>query len=151
MPAKIDGTTGIDLIQDGAVSTAAKLGAQVVTPPKLSGGQSGNPPIFGARAWCVFNGTLTGTNAPLAGGNVTSVTRNAPGSYTINFSTPMPDTAYATSAVANSNVGTRNTYVCSNTGAGAAFVAPTVNSCTVFVTDSVGAVDAASVSVVIFR
>lgn len=93
MVAKIDGTTGIDLIQDGAVSTPAKLGGQVVTSPKLSGGQSGNAPIIGARAWCVFDGTLTGTNPPIAGGNVTSVTRNGVGDYTVNFTTAMPDTA----------------------------------------------------------
>jgi hypothetical protein len=38
MPAKIDGTTGIDLIQDGAVSTTAKLGNSVVTPIKTQMG-----------------------------------------------------------------------------------------------------------------
>jgi hypothetical protein len=37
MTTKIDGTTGVDQIQDGAVSTSAKLGSSVVTPPKTSG------------------------------------------------------------------------------------------------------------------
>lgn len=36
-------------------------------------------------AWCVFDGTLTGTNAPIAGYNVASVTINSVGSYTINL------------------------------------------------------------------
>lgn len=54
-------------------------------------------PAFMCRAWCTFNGALTGTNAPSAGGNVSSVTRNGVGDYTINFTTPMPDTNYSVS------------------------------------------------------
>lgn len=38
-----------------------------------------------AKAWCVFNGATTGTNPPLAGYGVTSVTRNSTGDYTINL------------------------------------------------------------------
>lgn len=38
-----------------------------------------------AKAWCVFNGTLTGTNSPTAGYNVASVTRNSAGNYTVNI------------------------------------------------------------------
>lgn len=53
--------------------------------------QSGSAPIFAARAFCSFNGTLTGTNVPFAGGNVTNVTRNSVGNYTVNFTTPLPD------------------------------------------------------------
>jgi hypothetical protein len=51
---------------------------------------------YGCRAWVNFDGTLTGTNAPRAGGNVTSVTRNSLGNYTINFTTAMPDINYCT-------------------------------------------------------
>ena len=83
MSVVVDGTLGIDTIQNS-----------IVTPAKLNGNQTGSAPIFGVRAWCVFNGTLTGTNAPIAGGNVTSVTRNAAGDYTINFTTAMPDANY---------------------------------------------------------
>jgi hypothetical protein len=57
---------------------------------------SGTAPIYGCRAWCIFNGTTTGTNAPTAGGNVSTVTRNAVGDYTINFTTAMPDANYST-------------------------------------------------------
>ena len=35
--------------------------------------------------WCYFDGTNTGTNAPLAGYNVTSVTRTTNGTYRINY------------------------------------------------------------------
>lgn len=36
-------------------------------------------------ASCTFDGTAVGTNAPAAGFNVSSVTRNAAGDYTLNF------------------------------------------------------------------
>ena len=45
------------------------------------------------RAWVNFNGT--GTVAIQASGNVTSITDNNVGDYTVNFTTPMPDTNYA--------------------------------------------------------
>ena len=53
---------------------------------------------FGCRAWVNFNGTLTTGNIR-ASGNVSSVTRNNTGRYTVNFSTAMPDANF--SAVAD--------------------------------------------------
>ena len=49
---------------------------------------------YGCRAWVNFNGT--GTPAIRASGNVTSITDNGTGEYTINFTTAMPDANYAT-------------------------------------------------------
>ena len=49
---------------------------------------------YGCRAWVNFNGT--GTIAIRASGNVTSITDNGTGDYTVNFTTAMPDTNYAT-------------------------------------------------------
>lgn len=51
-------------------------------------------PAFWCRAWVNFNGT--GTVAIRASGNVTSITDNGTGEYTINFTTAMPDANYAT-------------------------------------------------------
>lgn len=48
---------------------------------------------YGCRAWVNFNGT--GTVAIRASGNVSSITDNGVGDYTINFSTAMPDVNYA--------------------------------------------------------
>jgi hypothetical protein len=48
---------------------------------------------YGCRAWVNFNGT--GTVAIRASGNVTSITDNGTGDYTINFTTAMPDTNYS--------------------------------------------------------
>lgn len=52
-----------------------------------------DPPVFACRAWVNFNGT--GTLAIRASGNVSSVTDNGTGDYTVNFTTPMPDANYA--------------------------------------------------------
>jgi hypothetical protein len=48
---------------------------------------------YGCRAWVNFNGT--GTVAIRASGNVTSITDNGTGDYTINFTNNMPDVNYA--------------------------------------------------------
>lgn len=49
------------------------------------------------RAWVNFNGT--GTVAIRASYNVTSITDNGTGDYTVNFTTAMPDANYATTAL----------------------------------------------------
>jgi hypothetical protein len=48
---------------------------------------------FGCRAWINFDGT--GTPAARASGNVSSITDNGTGDYTINFTNAMPDGNYA--------------------------------------------------------
>jgi hypothetical protein len=48
---------------------------------------------YGCRAWVNFNGT--GTVAIRASGNVSSITDNGVGTYTVNFTTAMPDANYA--------------------------------------------------------
>jgi hypothetical protein len=47
---------------------------------------------YGCRAWVNFNGT--GTIAIRASGNVSSITDNGVGVYTVNFTTAMPDANY---------------------------------------------------------
>jgi hypothetical protein len=48
---------------------------------------------YGCRAWVNFNGT--GTVAIRASGNVTSITDNGTGDYTVNFTTAMTDANYS--------------------------------------------------------
>lgn len=48
---------------------------------------------YGCRAWVNFDGT--GTVAIRASGNVSSITDNGTGDYSINFSTALPDANYA--------------------------------------------------------
>jgi hypothetical protein len=52
-----------------------------------------------ARAWVNFNGT--GTVAIRAAYNVSSITDNAAGDYTVNFTNAMPDTSYTTQITTN--------------------------------------------------
>ena len=47
---------------------------------------------YGCRAWVNFNG---GSGAIRASGNVTSVTRNSTGDYTVNFTNAMPDANFS--------------------------------------------------------
>jgi len=113
MTVYVDGSTGADTIGantvsttkivDGAVTTVKILDANVttakvadanITAAKLSGAQTGSAPIYGCRAWVNFAGA---TGAINASGNVTSVTRNGAGDYTVNFTTAMPDANYSVS------------------------------------------------------
>jgi hypothetical protein len=54
---------------------------------------SGSAPVYACRAWVNFNGT--GTVAINASGNVSSITDNGTGDYTVNFTTAMQDTNFA--------------------------------------------------------
>ena len=72
-----------------------KAGTETVTGVKTF--QAGSEPASKniCKAWCRFNGTSTGTNAPTDGFNVTSVTRNGLGDYTITFANAMANANYA--------------------------------------------------------
>jgi hypothetical protein len=56
--------------------------------------------VYTAKAWVNFNGT--GTVAIRASGNVSSITDNGVGDYTINFTTAISDANYATVGSTNS-------------------------------------------------
>ena len=63
---------------------------------KFNSGYGSAAVAYGCRAWVNFNGT--GTVAIRASGNVSSITDNGTGSYTINFTTAMPDANYSVDA-----------------------------------------------------
>lgn len=79
-------------ITDANVTTT-KIADANITAPKLSGAQTGSAPIFGARAWGYI--TNNGTATLVAGGNITSISRNATGFITVNFTTALPNANYA--------------------------------------------------------
>ena len=54
---------------------------------------AGSAPLYACRAWVNFNGT--GTPSIWAGRNVSSITDNGPGDYTVNFATAMQDHYYS--------------------------------------------------------
>ena len=55
---------------------------------------TGSAPIYACRAWVNFNGE--GTVGIRASGNVSSITDNGTGDYTVNFTTAMSDANFAT-------------------------------------------------------
>ena len=73
------------------------------TPPPFPN-QTGVAPFFGVRAWVSFNGT--GAVAIRGSGNVSSITDNGIGDYTVNMTTALPDANYA---VVGSSGGTSGT------------------------------------------
>ena len=78
------------IILDGDIGvTAADVAATTLS---INAGYGSNAAAYGCRAWVNFNGTST--VAIRASGNVSSITDNATGSYTINFTTAMPDANY---------------------------------------------------------
>jgi hypothetical protein len=60
---------------------------------KFNSGYGSVATAYGCRAWVNFNGT--GTVAIRASGNVSSITDNGTGAYTINFTNAMPDANYS--------------------------------------------------------
>jgi hypothetical protein len=62
---------------------------------------------YACRAWVNFNGT--GTVAIRASGNVSSITDNGTGQYTVNFTTAMPDANYATVSAAGIDITNKQT------------------------------------------
>jgi len=96
MPITIDGTGSITGLSAGGLPDlsvqTADLADAAVTATKLSGAQSGSAPIYGARAWVNFAGATGTINAS---GNVSGVTRNSTGTYTITFATAMADANYS--------------------------------------------------------
>jgi uncharacterized protein (AIM24 family) len=62
---------------------------------QMNSGYGSVATAYGCRAWVNFNGT--GTVAIRASGNVSSITDNGTGDYTVNFTAAMPDVNYAIS------------------------------------------------------
>jgi hypothetical protein len=97
MSIVINGSGTITGISEGGLNdgiiVAADIKDATITPAKLNGAQSGSAPGYVARAWVNFNGT--GTVAIRASGNVSSITDNGTGDYTLNFTTAMPNANYS--------------------------------------------------------
>ena len=84
-----------DLIDTKLTTTGTIESAEKLTTA------TGSAPSYSARAWVNFrsnpNILMNGT------GNVASITEHSVGQYTINFTTPMPDTNYAVALSSNSS------------------------------------------------
>ena len=62
--------------------------------------------VYTAKAWVNFNGT--GTVAIRASGNVSSITDNGTGDYTVNFTSALTDANYAVTSITG---GTNSAYL----------------------------------------
>ena len=143
MPITIDGSGTIT----GAATLATTVANPTFTTPNINSAQfatvSGTAPIYPCRAWVNFNGT--GTVAIRASGNVSSITDNNVGDYTVNFTTAMPDANFSVSGWARVS------------GSGGAFAgsndtALTTSSARIGTLNSAGSfADALFVTVAIFR
>jgi hypothetical protein len=137
MPTIIDGSgsatfqTPLPLAQGGSGNTTGNVVSSQVADAFNA---TGSAPLYACRAWVNFNGT--GTVAIRASGNVSSITDNGTGNYTINFATAMPDANFAANASGSLDQEIR--------------VDGYVNSAVRVVTDST-VTDSATVSVAIFR
>jgi hypothetical protein len=89
------GTTDTQTLTNKTL-TSPSLTSPTLTTPNIDSAQiptvSGTAPLYMCRAWVNFNGTST--VAIRASGNVSSITDNGTGDYTINFTTAMTDTNF---------------------------------------------------------
>jgi hypothetical protein len=144
------GTSDVDLIVAADTNlrfeTATNEQARITSAGlfQFNSGYGSVATAYGCRAWVNLNGT--GTPAIRASGNVSSITDNGNGNYTVNFTTAMPDANYAVVATAgDTSSGTCLFQSPFNTS-------PTTTSAQVFVTNSVfSGTDRPFVQVAIFR
>jgi hypothetical protein len=96
------GTDGATALTTAKVTTLAdSAGANTSTPAEIASGR--------AKAWVNFDGT--GTVAIRASYNVSSITDNGTGDYTVNFTTALADANYGVAtyaAFSNNSVATAN-------------------------------------------
>ena len=82
---------------DGSAGVTTNAGGSVNPSTNIDGIN------YSCRAWVNFNGT--GTVAIRASGNVTSITDNGVGDYTVNFTNAMTDANYALVGAGYANTG----------------------------------------------
>lgn len=158
MPITINGSgtlTGISVggLENGCVNEAdlataavtnSKLASNAVTVDKMGTTEQSQL----CKAWVNFNGTST--VAIRASCNVSSITDNGVGDYTVNFTTAMPDANYALAGMCNGTSGW--------SGGNSQFVvelytasSPTSSACRIYTKTTGGVSDVPNVNVAIFR
>lgn len=146
---KLGGNIRFHTQADNTVGAAERMRLTSTGMLQFDSGYGSVANAYGCRAWVNFNGT--GTIAIRANGNVSSITDNGVGDYTVNFTTAMPDGNYS-SQIYCSNVGSQTftTYVANLANYATSsfrFITGYVSS----LTGAITATDANTVSVGIFR
>ena len=88
--------------------------------------------VYTAKAWVNFNGT--GTVAIRGSGNVSSITDNGTGNYTVNFTTAMPDANYAATfnnTFSDTNITSFSSQISTSTSAGCRIILKATNNVSV--------------------
>lgn len=100
MAVTINASTSTGLVQSADTSGVITLqnnGTNAVTIDsgnlQFNSGYGSVATAYGCRAWVNFNGTST--PAIRASGNVSSITDISTGTYSVNFTTAMPDANYS--------------------------------------------------------
>lgn len=104
---------------------------------------SGTAPLYMCRAWVNFNGT--GTVAIRASGNVSSITDNGTGDYTVNFTTALVDANYNAVGMSRRSSGTDPNSGYAGIVSISASTAPTVSALRIWTTDVVGSGTASNI------
>ena len=130
---------------DGSAGVTTNAGGSVNPSTNVDGIN------YSCRAWVNFNGT--GTVAINASGNVTSITDNGTGEYTVNMTTAMTDINYAINAITSPNYASSSGFINTNsTTVSFTEVAPTTSAFRLQIINRVNAAyDPKYVSVSVFR
>ena len=112
-------------------------------PPVIKSSSGAEVGTF-CRAWVNFNGT--GTVAIRASFNVSSITDNSTGNYTVNFTTALADANYAVT-IGTMNIGT-NTNTANNIHSGAA---PTTTAFRIEHVENSATTDTSYINAAVFR
>jgi len=96
----------------GTVTMTSDVGVSNSSLVKTALNASGSAPIYACRAWVCFSGS--GTVGILNSANVSSITDNGTGDYTINFTTAMPNEYYSVSGWARGTTSASPLLVCSD-------------------------------------
>jgi hypothetical protein len=120
---------------------------------QMNSGYGSVATAYGCRAWVNFNGT--GTVAIRSSGNVSSITDNGVGDYTVNFTNALTDANYSVTGSSSGDTSSHYSYVCvrmNNNG---------TNSPSAFQTSSIrfiirndggaNTIDTANISLSVFR
>ena len=93
--------TSGNLAVSGNITCASDL--SVDNDLKIDSGFGSTTTVYGVRAWIKFDGE--GTVAINGSGNISALTDNGTGDYTVTFTTAMTDTNYATVGMGSVNGG----------------------------------------------
>ena len=133
----------------GSVLTDVVQSSVTGTPPQFNDG-AGTQTGTLCRAWVNFNGT--GTVAIRASFNVSSITDNGTGDYTINFATALSDANYCVVGSAAGIASTANVFIQPNTYSGPNIQAPTTSAVRFDCVNSGGTTyDSTYINVSVFR